>query len=437
MEGELRNITSSSFTKKDVINILDRIPNVVEEASELRDKELVNSPDLRKALRIVETFLQKYKRVCYGGMAINAHLPNNLKFYDFEKTLPDYDFFTSEPEYDMKTLKTMFHDAGYNEISDRMGMHEGTMKLFINYVAVADITFLPSWMVSILKKRAIHENGILYTDADFLRMNMYLELSRPRGEVERWEKVYKRLVLLNLAKPIHKSGCTHKKARRYKVLKPIHSLFLSYVAAHDLIFAGAELQRIYSNPKSSRVGYIVQSQSPVLAYSENPEHHIHTIQQLLHSEYPSFHLKLVKWPSVATGFPEMWGLQINGTLSMVCIDETFCISYNIVQLPKLGSLKIVSLDAAIHLFYMLTFLRGLEGIVPKSIHCFADSLVDISRTTRDKGTPGVYPLFVTQCQGHQESKATLIRQKVQRIASLKRKKQGVHKTLKQRHLDLL
>jgi hypothetical protein len=434
MEGELRNITSPSFSKHNVISILDRIPSVVEEATNLRDRELVSNPDLRKALRIVETFLQKYKRVCYGGMAINAHLPNNLKFYDFEKVLPDYDFFTSEPDQDIQLLKTMFQDAGYKEISNRMGMHEGTMKLYVNYVAVADITFLPFWMISILKKRAIHENGILYTDADFLRMNMYLELSRPRGEVERWEKVYKRLVLLNLSKHTHKTACTHKKVNRFKVPKPIHSLLLSYIATHDLIFAGAELQRIYSNPKSNRVGYIVQSQSPVLAYAENPEHHIYAIQQLLQSEYPSVRFKLVKWPSVATGFPSMWGLQINGVLSMVCVDELFCISYNIVQLPKLGSLKIVSLDAAIHLFYMLTFLRGLEGIVPKSIHCFADSLVDISRTTRDKGAPGVYPLFVTQCQGHQESKASLIREKVRRVKSLKQKNKQLNKTIKKRSL---
>ncbi len=37
-------------------------------------------------------------------------------------------------------------------------------------------------------------NGIRYAPPNFLRMNMYLELSRPAGDVSRWEKVFKRRV---------------------------------------------------------------------------------------------------------------------------------------------------------------------------------------------------------------------------------------------------
>jgi hypothetical protein len=70
---------------------------------------------------------------------------------------------------------------------------------------------------------------------------------------------------------------------------------------------------------------------------------------------------------------------------------------------------------------MLTYLRGLEGIVPTNLPCFADSLVTISKNTRDKGSPGVYPLFVAQCHGHQALKTSLLRAKAERIKSLKRK----------------
>jgi hypothetical protein len=122
----------------------------------------------------------------------------------------------------------------------------------------------------------------------------------------------------------------------------------------------------------------------------------------------------------------MWGIAKNGIPVFICIDEIFCNSYNVVNLPNAMQLHVVSLDAAITLFFMLTFLRGLEGIVPTSIHCFANSLVDISHKTRDTGNSGVYPLFVLDCHGHQESKATLMREKLKRIKSLKKKK--VHST---------
>jgi len=48
-----------------------------------------------------------------------------------------------------------------------------------------------------MSKEAIKINGILYSPPNFLRMNMYLELSRPEGDVSRWEKIFKRLTLLN------------------------------------------------------------------------------------------------------------------------------------------------------------------------------------------------------------------------------------------------
>ena len=93
-------------------------------------------------------------------------------------------------------------------------------------------------------------------------------------------------------------------------------------------------------------------------------------------------------------------------------------------------MNIASLDTAITLFYILTFMRGLEGIVPNSIHCFVDSLVDISMKTRDKGVQSVYPLFTLSCHGHEASKASLLRKKEER----KKKIKGVSKkTMKRRN----
>ena len=48
-----------------------------------------------------------------------------------------------------------------------------------------------------LQKDSINIVGILYASPNYLRMSMYLELSRPAGDVSRWEKVLKRLTLLN------------------------------------------------------------------------------------------------------------------------------------------------------------------------------------------------------------------------------------------------
>ena len=51
--------------------------------------------------------------------------------------------------------------------------------------------------VKLYKKDSIQVAGILYAPPNYLRMGMYLELSRPAGDTSRWEKVLKRLTLLN------------------------------------------------------------------------------------------------------------------------------------------------------------------------------------------------------------------------------------------------
>jgi hypothetical protein len=436
MESDLRVVQSPVLEKKKISELLEIVSAASKEAAELRDEAFVENPELRRSLNVVESFLRKKRRVCYGGMAINAHLPSKLKFYDFSKTLPDYDFFTYEPEKDVELLMDMMHKAGFTDVDARLGIHKGTTKLYVNYVGVADITFMPHWMYTILHKRAIKDDGIYYTDADFLRMNMYLELSRPRGEVERWDKVYKRLLLLNMAKSTHSHSCKRKASdSKIKIGKQLHELLIHYVVQNHLIFAGAELKRVYSNPSTQKAGYILRSQSPILAYATNPEYHIPILRQIIHENEPSARIRVVHWPSTQEGFPEMWGIQRNGDIVFVCIQELYCNSYTTVQLPEnQGTLNIVSLDSAITLFYMLTFIRGMEGIVPNSLHCFADSLVDISSETRDKGKKSVYPLFVTQCHGHQESKASLLKAKKKRVESMKRKiKKSSSKTLKQKY----
>jgi hypothetical protein len=422
MEELLREFESVPSNKKEVRDVFSAVDDAISEAVEIRDQEFVDSPSLRKALQIVEAFLRKTHRICYGGMAINAHLPKSKKFYDFRKVLPDYDFFTPNPEEDVKDLVRTFQEEGFDEVSARVGMHEGTTKVFVNFTGVADITFMPQWMYTLLQKRAIQDDGIRYVDADFLRMNMYLELSRPRGEVERWDKVYKRLVLLNSLENSENSKCGRKySAKTTHVPQDIHIQLVEYLSKHGLIYLGAELQKVYATPKSFQHAHILRSTAPVMAIATLPEIHVLSMKQLLHAHDPSLKLQTVRWSALGELVPEMYGLSLNGRVIFLVAQEKFCHAYNVVKLGKGKELKIAALDAAITMFYTLTFVRGLEGFVPKSLHCFANELVAISRKTRDVGKSGVFPLFPVMCQGHQPSKPTLLREKVKRIAEMKKK----------------
>jgi hypothetical protein len=431
MEAELRDLQSPVLQKEVIQKVLGTLSEAVTEAAAIRDKKQVDDPELRKALSIVEAFLRKRGRICYGGMAINAHLPKSLKFYDFASTLPDYDFFTPDPEGDIDELISRFKTAGFEDVSARVGMHEGTTKIFVNYVGVADITYIPYWLNTILRHRSIIDDGIHYADADYLRMNMYLELARPMGEVERWDKVYKRLVLLNAAKPPHMHSCKKKKHwKKINMNRALHEDFITYCAKNHLIFAGAELKRVYSNPKTDRAGYLLKSQNPVVAYAENPGFHIPILRQLIHQHHPQSKLHHIRWKSLNGFTPEMHGLKLGDSLLLVLVEIDYCQSYTHVELPGNLRLPIASLDSAILLWYQMSYLKGMEGLVGMSNHCFADALVDVSIRTRDANKAGVFDSFQLQCTGHQPSKASLLRAKQERIKSLKQRRKRSRSTLK-------
>ena len=151
---------------------------------------------------IVEEFIRTKKLICYGGTAINNILPPNKQFYNKEYELPDYDFYSINVVKDAKELADIYYNNGFTDVEAKAGVHFGTYKVFVNFIPVADITQLPNELKKSLLRDVIIVDGIRYCHPNFLRMGMYLELSRPQGDVERWEKVFKRLKILNKEYPI-------------------------------------------------------------------------------------------------------------------------------------------------------------------------------------------------------------------------------------------
>ena len=78
-----------------------------------------------------------------------------------------------------------------------------TYKLFVNFIPVADITQLDEEVFLKIQKNATLKDDVYYAPDTYLRMSLYQELSRPYGDISRWEKIYNRLTLLNETKPFY------------------------------------------------------------------------------------------------------------------------------------------------------------------------------------------------------------------------------------------
>jgi hypothetical protein len=178
------------------------VEEVIALAQEQIDKEAASDPDVKKMIRIVREFIETHRVMCYGGTAINNLLPPEDQFYDFSMEIPDYDFFSETPQLHAAKLADRLAKAGFASVEVKPGVHLGTFKVFANYIGVADVSHMEVSMFKKLWDEKITKDKISYVSPNFLRMAMYLELSRPKGDVSRWKKVYKRLQLLNKHHPM-------------------------------------------------------------------------------------------------------------------------------------------------------------------------------------------------------------------------------------------
>lgn len=197
--------------KEDTITYDDKELEILRKAVDVvearKGKETMRDPEVKKIIETVEQFIVDKKLVCYGGTAINNILPEDAQFYDKDIELPDYDFYSDKALEHAKELADIYYKAGYEDVEAKAGVHFGTYKVFVNFTGIADITQMEPELFKAISKESVIKNEIRYAPPNFLRMAMYLELSRPDGDVSRWEKVQKRLVLLNKYYPLKGYEC--------------------------------------------------------------------------------------------------------------------------------------------------------------------------------------------------------------------------------------
>ncbi len=192
-----------SFEEKE-LEILREAVDLVEKR---KGEKIIQDPKVQDIISIVEKFIADKKLVCYGGTAINNILPEDAQFYNKDIELPDYDFYSDKALDHAKELADIYYKAGYEDVEAKSGVHHGTYKVFVNFTGIADITQMEPALFKSISRDSIIKKGIRYAPPDFLRMAMYLELSRPDGDVSRWEKVQKRLTLLNTHYPLKGYDC--------------------------------------------------------------------------------------------------------------------------------------------------------------------------------------------------------------------------------------
>jgi len=396
----------------------------VDKAEEKMGKRIVNSEEVQKIIDIVEEFIKRKKEICYGGTAINNILPEEDRFYNKEVEVPDYDFFSENALNDAKELADIYYKKGFLDVEAKSGQHHGTYKVFVNYMPVADITHIPKEIFYVLKKDAISVGGILYAPPNFLRMSMYLELSRPAGDISRWEKVLKRLALLNKNYPITDINCNEIDFQRSMENKEnedkIYETVKNSLINQGVVFFGGFANSLYSQymPKNLRKKLETVADFDVL--SNKPEETADIVKERLEDNGIK-NIKIIKQSAVGEIVPEHYEVRIGKDSILFIYKPIGCHSYNILMMNG-KKVKIATIDTMLSLY--LAFLYTDKPYYNQFIDrilCMSKFLFDVQQKNR-LSQKGLLKRFSITCYGHQESVEEIKAEKAKKYIEFKQSK---------------
>ena len=413
MEEDGRNILSPLLQKPQIQKQFEYLENVVDAATKRVDYTIAHDPDVLKAIDTVERFLRKEKRICYGGQAINALLPKEYKFYDSNYNIPDYDFFSPTPETDVDTLIADLEKEGFENIHKKLGVHEGTIKVYVNFIPIADISTMHPNIFKILQRRAKNVSGILYCDADFLRMLMYLELSRPRGEISRWKKVYERLLLLNRIYPVERCS---EEIRTPLIDRKDRESILEYCINHKRVVASPEFISLFeTNHSKTHMESIVRLGGPLIFFSSESVRDAEDLKSILGKG-----VKVVSTQAVADQLYSFVTLKRQGNPIAIIFKDDTCHSYTILKVGD-HELRLAIPDLYLHLYYgLMIFGKKEMAYFDTSLECIINKLHTLLKTSRNHPTEFL-PAFGLKCSGKQKGVATLLNEKAKRTKLEKNK----------------
>ena len=423
---------SSISLKKVEEKEIEILRNAVDKIESRMGKKVAQSPEVKRIIGRLEQFLRDKKLVCYGGTAINSILPEKYRFYNNDIEVPDYDFYSPSALEDAKELADIFLKMGYNEVEAKSGSHPGTFKVFVNFMPVADITQMDDSLFSVLSAKSYIKHGIRYAPTNFLRMAMYLELSRPEGDVSRWEKVLKRLTLLNKVYPMKLVNCSRISVRpssskheheddangSSRVDKKVYEITRNVLLNSDVVFIGGFADVLYGKylPKNERYKLSVNREYDVL--SNNPDELATLIYMTLKSNGIE-NITVEKMPAIGEIVHDHFKVTVDGAVVALIYKPTACHSYNTIKLND-HVIKIASIDTMLMFYIAFSYAKRYYYNRDRLL-CLAGILFYIQNKNRLVQT-GILKRFGKTCYGKQETLEMLRKDKAVKFQQLKNDK---------------
>lgn len=366
-------------------------------AQEQIDKTAAANPLIHTMMSVVKKFIQESRVLCYGGTAINNLLSKKHQFYDPEKDIPDYDFFSENPQKHCVELVDLLLKANVPNVEAKPGIHLGTFKVFADYTAVADISLIDREVFHKLWKESVVKDDIHYVPPNFLRMSVYLELSRPAGNVERWKKVYTRLQLLNEEYPVI---CPTSDASHNEVDVPntVRHKLEDLLIEKECVLLGFNASMFQK--KSEKEWKLPLD---ILVIPEEAEGVTHDIIRI----FGKGTVKAREFEEYAELLPAHYDIVDGKTLLVRVFETSACHSYN--KLPS--GLRVGSIPTLLNFFFAMLYAdkEFVEHTSRQRLVCTAHKLIEMADSSKKRRYKLLTPI---ECIGKQKDLTDMKRERV-------------------------
>jgi hypothetical protein len=309
---------------------------------------------------------------------------------------------------------------GYTDVEAKSGVHHGTYKVYVNFLPVADITEMVLPIFQVLKKEAIKVDGILYAPPNFLRMNMYLELSRPDGDVSRWEKVFKRLTLLNTHFPFNAKGCANMSFMRGFVgdqsrVPLLYKTVRKTLTDLGLVFVGGYASSLYGKymPKKRRKQFDNIPDFDVL--STDPATSAEQVATSLR-QAGFDNVTVDALPAVGEIVPQHYCVNVGENTVCLILEPNGCQSFNTIHLGG-ETVRVASIDTLLNLYLTFTY-ADRPYFQRQRLMCMAAYLFEVQMHNR-LAQKGLLQRFPLTCYGSQPTLKDLREEKSDMYEKLK------------------
>jgi hypothetical protein len=398
--------------------ILERaLQNVKEE----QNKNIAMNPHIQKIIQIAKDFIIEKKLLVYGGLAINNILPSTVQFYK-PTDFPDYDAYSSTALLDAKELADRYNQEGFNHVEAKSGVHIGTFKVYVDFIQIMDITQMVRPIFTNLIKESINIGGVHYAPPTYLKMAIYLELSRPTGDISRWEKISKRLQLLNTHFPMEEICENVVYQRRNPFLTDAQNEELFYIVRNhfieeQLVFLGSYANRLFV--KYGKNTTPLKRIADFDVFSMNPRISANLLKTKLSEHYNFGDIRIKKHKQIGELVPEHYQIFLYEHLIAMIYKPDACYSYNMVNLGD-QVIRIATIDTILR-FYLAFIYVDKEYYDKNRILCMAQFLMEMmSKSLRNQR--GILKRFSLSCIGLQKSLQDIRREKAEKYRELKHKR---------------